>query len=93
MEMERWASRMYRVRNGGDFFGSITKLTGEKDWTATIRHTDTGVTVRYAGIWTRLRDAREEVEGILERDYSNAQSISPTSDFGFSDNWFSLSYR
>lgn len=56
----------YRVRREprGCRFGQIKK-TGPGKWEAEIRMTGSGDLYRFAGIWPTLRDAQQEIEGII----------------------------
>jgi len=46
-------------------FGQIKRSPGK--WHAEIRHSATGDLVRFAGVWKKFRDARDEIERLLSK--------------------------
>jgi hypothetical protein len=60
---------------GRDAFANIVKRDGM--WQAEIRYSSTGEVARFAGIWSSLRDAKEEVEWIAARDFGQTPYFAP----------------
>ena len=65
--IKKHTSTTYRASNGTAHFGQFKRVG--REWHAEIRETETGVLVRYAGIWDRKADAVEEIEYILMREH------------------------
>lgn len=69
----RWLPGFYKANIGADCIGrelfANVKKVG-REWHAEIRYAADGEIVRFAGIWNKLEDAKEEIEHIVENHYS-----------------------
>lgn len=65
-KLRKHGSNSYRMTLSPDFFGQITKKG--REWHAEMRETNTGVIVRFYGIWSSLKDAVDELESINPLD-------------------------
>lgn len=68
----RWLPGYYKANLGADaigrdVFANIQKVG--REWHAEIRYAACGEIVRFAGIWSSLKDAKEEVERIAREYY------------------------
>lgn len=66
IKLRKHGSNSYRLTLSADRFGQITKKG--RQWYAEVRDTNAGHIVRFAGIWSSLKDAVEELEGINPLD-------------------------
>jgi len=53
----RFSDGIHRYRAGG-LFAQVRRVG--RQWQGEVRWTDTGVIIRYAGLWGTLRDAKAE---------------------------------
>lgn len=67
MEIKKHYPGCYRVSCDKQAFGQIKKEG--REWNAEIRSTTTGTILRFAGIWNTRKDAVEEVQSILTREF------------------------
>jgi hypothetical protein len=65
-KLRKHGSNSYRMTLSSDTFGQITKK-GSK-WYAEVRDTNAGHIIRFAGIWSSLKDAVDELESINPLD-------------------------
>lgn len=65
----RWLPGIYKANLGADCIGrelfANIKKTGS-EWHAEIRCAANGEIVRFAGIWSSLKDAKDEVSHIID---------------------------
>lgn len=65
----RWLPGYYKANIGADAIGRDLFANVRKhgsQWHAEIRYATCGEICRFAGIWSSLRDAKEEVERIAQ---------------------------
>jgi hypothetical protein len=65
--LRTWYRGCYRLTLTDEIFGQI-KREGTI-WAATVRSTNNGGIIRFAGEWETLRDAVAELVGIRDRQY------------------------
>ena len=66
-KLRRYCAGVYRVTLTDDLFGQIQR-TSDDDWIAEIRERETGNLKRYAGRWSTVRAAHEELASIPRVD-------------------------